>query len=102
MSDQDFNNYGSVRKQFSVKENSLKEKDLSCGFGYWRPKWLQKLAKPEIFIINFSLVAIFQGATFTCLIGSLSTLEKRYAFESKVSGFILIADNVSLIISSIS
>jgi hypothetical protein len=99
MSDQDFNNYGSVRKQFSVKDSdSLKENDLSCGFGHWRPKWLQKLAKPEIFLINFSLVAIFQGATFTYLIGSLSTLEKRYAFESKVSGFILIADNVSQII----
>jgi hypothetical protein len=44
------------------------------------------------------LVAIFQGATFTYLIGSLSTLEKRYSFESKISGFILIADNVSQVI----
>ena len=67
---------------------------------YFPTKWFKNIGKPELFLINFSIVAIFQGATFTYMIGSLSTLEKRFAFESKISGFILIADNVSQIIIS--
>ncbi|CAG2102888.1 unnamed protein product [Medioppia subpectinata] len=34
------------------------------------------------------------------MIGSLSTLEKRYSFDSKISGLLLIADNVSQVIIS--
>jgi len=100
MSDEEINR--KAHKQFSIEdvEESKMREELSCGLGNWRPRWLQKLAKTEIFLINFSLVAIFQGATFTYLIGSLSTLEKRYAFQSKVSGVILIADNVSQMIVS--
>ena len=63
-------------------------------------RWFKKIGKLEIFLINFSIVAILQGATFTYLIGSLSTLEKRFVFESKVSGFILVAENISQIIIS--
>ena len=74
--------------------------DTKCGLGSWYPDWLQFFASPKFFLINFSLVGILQGAYFTYLIGSMSTLEKRYAFESKVSGFILIADNLSQMIVS--
>lgn len=74
--------------------------ETTCGVGTWRPEWLQFFASPKFFVINFSLVAILQGANFTYLIGAMSTLEKRFAFESKVSGFILIADNLSQMIIS--
>ena len=67
----------------------------SCGICRWRPQWLQKFASPKVFLINFSLLAIVQGASFTYLIGSITTLEKRYGFDSKISGLILIADNFS-------
>jgi MFS family permease len=77
------------------KENVENKINMSCGLGNWRPKWLQMFASPKVFLINFSFVAIFQGASFTYLIGSMTTLEKRYGFESKISGFILIADNIS-------
>ncbi|XP_054158014.1 solute carrier organic anion transporter family member 74D-like [Oppia nitens] len=69
--------------------------DTTCGIGNWRPQWLQQFATPKSFVINFSIVAILQGAYFTYLIGSISTLEKRFAFDSKISGFIMIADNIS-------
>lgn len=84
-------------KSHKSDENEDNE-DYSCGIGSWRPRWLQKFASPKVFLINFSLVAIFQGASFTYLIGAMTTLEKRYAFESKISGFILIADNISQMI----
>lgn len=79
-------------------EDNTDDSDLSCGIGRWRPRWLQRFASPKVFLINFSLVAIFQGASFTYLIGSMTTLEKRYGFESKISGLILIADNISQMI----
>lgn len=78
-----------------TKEEEEEEEDYSCGIGSWRPGWMQGLASPKIFLINFSIVAILQGANFTYLIGSTSTLEKRYSFDSKITGFILIADNLS-------
>ena len=81
-------------------EDNDDDYDTKCGLGSWHPDWLQFFATPKFFLINFSLVAILQGAYFTYLIGSISTLEKRYAFESKVSGFILIADNLSQMIVS--
>ena len=63
-------------------------------------KLAKSLGKTELFLVNYSVVAIFQSAIFTYMIGSLSTLEKRYAFESKISGLILIADNISQIFIS--
>ncbi|CAG2107391.1 unnamed protein product, partial [Medioppia subpectinata] len=86
-----------VDKKREVDESEETD-DLSCGIGSWRPEWLQKYGSAKVFLINFSLVAIFQGASFTYLIGSMTTLEKRYGFESKISGLILIADNLSQMI----
>ena len=84
-------------------EKSLdKEKDedsdyilTSCGIGSWRPKWLQVFASPLVFLINMSLVGTIQGMTGPLFISSISTLEKRYAFDSKVSAIIMVADNFS-------
>lgn len=83
----------------SIEESPI-DYETSCGLGNWRPRWMQMFATPKFFVINFSVVAILQGAYFTYLIGSISTLEKRFAFESKMSGFILIADNLSQMVIS--
>ena len=72
----------------------------SCGLGSWRPQWIQFFASPLFFLINFSIVGIIQAMTGTYFIGSMSTLEKRFAFDSKISGFILIADNFSQMLVS--
>ncbi len=79
------------------KESELEDEttDTSCGIGSWRPQWLQVFASPVFFLINFALIGIIQGMTGTYFVGSMSTLEKRYAFDSKISGFILVADNFS-------
>ena len=76
-------------------DEQMPDTDTSCGFGLWRPQWMQVFATPKFFALNFCVVAVLQGAYFTYLIGSMSTLEKRYAFESKISGLILTADNLS-------
>ena len=72
--------------------------DLLCGIGSWRPKWLQVFATTKMFMFIFGMIGILQGAAFTYMIGSITTLEKRYAFGSKITGLILITDNFMAII----
>ncbi|XP_015911105.1 solute carrier organic anion transporter family member 74D isoform X1 [Parasteatoda tepidariorum] len=74
---------------------SVQESDQLCGLGRFKPQWLQKFADPKVYLVIFCLVGVLQGAYFTYFVGVLSTLEKRFAFESKISGVILIADNIS-------
>ncbi|OTF69716.1 solute carrier organic anion transporter family member 5A1-like, partial [Euroglyphus maynei] len=72
----------------------------SCGIGSWRPKWLQNFSSPLFFLINLSLVGIIQSMNGPIFFSTMSTLEKRYSFDSKISGIILIADNISQFIIS--
>lgn len=72
--------------------------DYQCGMGGCRPKALQRFANPRMFFIVYSLMGILQGAYKTYMVGTLSTIERRYAMSSKTTGIILIADNLSPII----
>ena len=77
------------------KEDNDESCDKTCGIGGWRPKWLQIFASPKVFLLNLALTAIIQGGSYKYFVASLSTLEKRYAFSSTISGVILIGDNIS-------
>ena len=79
---------------------SVEYEDNSCGLGSWRPKWLQPMANPTFFMLNFSIIAVIQGSYFSYLIGCSSTLEKRFSYSGSLTGFILIADNFSQILIS--
>ena len=67
----------------------------SCGIRRWRPKWLQALATPAFFMLNMSVVGIVQAMTGTLVFSSIHSLERRYSFDSKVSTFILVIDNLT-------
>lgn len=73
----------------------------TCGIGSWRPKWMQVFASPFFFMLNLGLVGVIQGMTGTIFFSSISTLEKRFGFDSKISGIILIADNFADMIVSL-
>ena len=75
-------------------------KSSSCGLFNWRPSYLQRFSDTKYFMVNFSLLAVIQGAYFSYLIGCSSTLEKRFSYSSRLTGFILIADNFSQILLS--
>lgn len=81
-------------------DTQIEREETSCGVFGWQPHWLQFFASAKFFVINFSILGIIQGALFTYMVGIMSTLEKRFAFETKVSGFILIADNLSQMVVS--
>ncbi|XP_076338808.1 solute carrier organic anion transporter family member 74D-like [Tachypleus tridentatus] len=87
-------------KTIFKEELSENNDETQCGIGRFKPKWLQKFANPKVYLINFCLLGFTQGAHFTYLIGILSTIEKRFLFESKITGLILIADNLSPIFTS--
>ncbi|CAN7989036.1 unnamed protein product, partial [Ixodes hexagonus] len=72
--------------------------DYQCGLGSCRPRILQGLANPRVFFVVYSLMGILQGAYKTYFVGTLSTIERRFAMSSKTTGIILIADNLSPII----
>lgn len=72
--------------------------DTKCGFGSWTPDWLQKGANTKLFLFFYSMAGLAQGAQFTYLIGCMSTLEKRFAYDSKRSGIVMISDEIAPIL----
>lgn len=58
---------------------------ITCGVGRWRPRWLQPMANPMMFLFILSLVAIAKGMANSMPYSLMSTIEKRYSFDSKIS-----------------
>ena len=73
---------------------------MSMGLGNWRPRWLQRFNNPKAFTVLISFLGVLQGSYFPYYIAIISTLEKRYSFDSSVTGLILIADNISQMVLS--
>jgi hypothetical protein len=79
----------SERKSFiAQKEDDEFEEDTTCGFGFIRGKWLQKLASKKTFLIIHALTGVVYSASFYYLSGTLTTLEKQYKFSSATMGYI--------------
>lgn len=57
-----------------------------CGIAYWHPQWLQKYAKPSVFIVIYSLFRIIQLAGSIYLYITIPTLEKVFKIPSKITG----------------
>lgn len=88
----------STKDPAEERDQELDDGDTACGIGSFKPDFLQKLNTPKVFLINHSILGVLQGAFFTYLVGCLSTLEKRYAYETKVTGIIMISDEISPIL----
>lgn len=93
--------FESLSSPKSSREFLIRTDEDTCGFGRFAPRWLQKYADPKAYFFVFSILGVLQGAYFTYLIGVVSSLEKRYAFSSQVTGLILIADTLSPIFFSL-
>ncbi|GBL94495.1 Solute carrier organic anion transporter family member 4A1 [Araneus ventricosus] len=72
--------------------------DIKCGLGSWTPKWLQRGANTKLFLFFYSMAGLSQGAHFTYMVGCMTTLEKRFAYDSKRSGIVMISDEIAPII----
>ncbi|KAL1419712.1 hypothetical protein MTO96_024981 [Rhipicephalus appendiculatus] len=76
------------------------DSDYLCGVGNYRPDWLQRFATSRYYALVFGLLGIFQGAFRTYLVGTLSTVERRFSLSSRASGIIMIADDLSPIVAN--
>lgn len=82
-------------------ESNIEESvDTQCGIFGHRIRCLRRFTTPLTFLLVFCSLSLVQGAYWTYFIGVITTIEKRYAFESKMTGLILLADNLSPIITS--
>ncbi|GBL94481.1 Solute carrier organic anion transporter family member 4A1 [Araneus ventricosus] len=87
-------NFTAVPSTDSEHEESM-EIEYKCGIGKFKPKWMQRFVDPKVYLVIFCTVGVLEGAYFTYFVGVLTTLEKRFGFESQLSGVIFIADNIS-------
>ena len=88
-------------KNFESKTDSDSDRLLtSCGIGSWRPVWLQVLNNPLYFLINICIIGVIQSMAGSMIYSTMNSIEKRYAFDSKVSAIIFIADNICSIFVS--
>lgn len=76
------------------------DEETRCGFGSWKPEFLQRFATPWWYMAFSNILGILQGAFFMYFVATMSTIEKRFGFSSKVTGLIVIADNISPIFTS--
>ncbi|XP_068238435.1 solute carrier organic anion transporter family member 74D-like [Palaemon carinicauda] len=93
-----------LKKQKEVEQILHNEDDTNetrCGFGFFKPKWLQYLAKKEMYILVYCLTGMTHGMFFTYTVSVLSTIEKRFGLTSKETGTILSGNDVSQVILSI-
>ncbi|XP_077487686.1 solute carrier organic anion transporter family member 74D-like [Amblyomma americanum] len=83
------------------KQDVEDDSDYLCGVGNYRPNWLQRFASSRYYALIFGLLGIFQGAYRTYLVGTLSTVERRFSLSSRASGIIMIADDLSPIVANV-
>ncbi|KAF8796526.1 Solute carrier organic anion transporter like protein [Argiope bruennichi] len=69
--------------------------DTLCGIGSFKPQWLQPWATPRVFLFLYSLLGVISGTYYAYRVGSISTLEKRFSFNSRISGTIMMVDEVT-------
>lgn len=70
------------------------EENTRCGIGPCHGPYLQILAHPATYLVVSSLVALVQGVYFTYSNATLSTVEKRFGLNSRISGFISTGNDV--------
>ncbi|CAL1277915.1 unnamed protein product [Larinioides sclopetarius] len=69
--------------------------DTLCGIGSFKPQWLQPWATPRVFLFLYSLLGVISGTYYAYRVGAISTLEKRFSFNSRISGTIMMVDEVT-------
>lgn len=62
--------------------------ETTCGFWIFKSERFQKFANKKMFVLIFGLAGCVFSSTFSYTNGSISTMEKRFKFSSKVSGII--------------
>ncbi|CAH1103145.1 unnamed protein product [Psylliodes chrysocephalus] len=77
------------------------EETMECGLGPFAPAWLQKFASKQSFLIVFCLTWVLQGMYHTYFVSAITTIEKLFQIQSKITGIIMSATEIGQIGSSL-
>lgn len=82
-------------------EETGKDSDTECGLGPCAPTWLQLFASKQMFLIVFCITWVFQGMYHTYFVSVITTIEKLFQIQSKITGIIMSATEIGQIGSSL-
>lgn len=99
------NKNGKTGYTVAVNKNNRLSKDeieygddnISCGLGPCAPNWMQVLASKQAFLVVFCLTWVLQGMFATYFVSVITTIEKLFQLQSKVSGLIMSATELGQI-----
>lgn len=77
------------------------ESDTECGLGPFAPSWLQMYASKQTFLIVFCIAWVLQGMYHTYFVSAITTIEKLFQIQSKITGIIMSATEIGQIGSSL-
>lgn len=75
--------------------------DVSCGWGPFRPRWLQYFSTKQAFLVIFCITWVLQGMYYTYFVSVITTIEKLFQIQSKTTGIIMSATEIGQIGSSL-
>lgn len=91
--EQELNEHTKIRKELAAAapnaDGQDDDDDRICGIGSCRPKWATKLASTKVFMVVFLLAWVLQGMYSTYFVSVITTIEKLFQIQSKVTGVLL-------------
>lgn len=90
------------RSQCFVSEGDFpSDSDTECGLGPFAPHWLQMFASKQAFLIVFCIAWVLLGMYHTYFVSAITTIEKLFQIQSKITGIIMSATEIGQIGSSL-
>nr|XP_023019008.1 solute carrier organic anion transporter family member 3A1-like [Leptinotarsa decemlineata]XP_023019009.1 solute carrier organic anion transporter family member 3A1-like [Leptinotarsa decemlineata] len=77
------------------------ESEPQCGIGPCTSNWLQRFASKQAFLFVFCIAWVLQGMYHTYFVSAITTIEKLFQIQSKVTGIIMSATEIGQIGSSL-
>lgn len=75
----------------------MEKETTTCGLFGWRPRWIQKFARKEVYTLLYALLGAVQGMGYTYLSSCLSTIEKQFGIKSQEAAWIFSGNEISQI-----
>lgn len=86
---------------YPIEGEFTDESDTECGVGECTPDWMQRCASKNCFLMVFCLAWVLQGMYHTYFVSAITTIEKLFQIQSKITGIIMSATEIGQIGSSL-
>ncbi|ERL86177.1 hypothetical protein D910_03590 [Dendroctonus ponderosae] len=85
----------------TTQSDSEDESETECGWGPCSPGWLKIFASKQVFLAVFCMAWVLQGMYHTYFVSVITTIEKLFQIQSKITGIIMSATEMGQIGSSL-